>query len=80
MTTPIHSCLSDDRVGDVLAVMKQFQVRRVPVIDASGRLQGVISLNDIVLASAERREPQASDIVSAMAAICAHRRVETAVA
>jgi CBS domain-containing protein len=52
----------------------------LPVIDANGRLQGVISLNDIVLASTEKREPQASDVVATMAAICAHRRVETAVA
>jgi CBS domain-containing protein len=60
--------------------MKQFRVRRVPVLDAGGRLQGVLSLNDIVLASSEKREPKASDIVSTMAAICAHRSLQTAVA
>jgi CBS domain-containing protein len=60
--------------------MKQFQVRRVPVVDTSGRLQGVISLNDIVLASNDTQQPQASDIVSTMAVICAHRRVEAALA
>jgi CBS domain-containing protein len=80
MTAPIHACLSDDSVSDVLAAMKQCQIRRVPVIDTNGRLQGVIPLNDIVLASKEKREPEASDIVATMAAICAHRRVETAVA
>jgi CBS domain-containing protein len=80
MTAPIHACLSDDGIKDVLATMKQFRIRRVPVIDADGRLQGVISLNDIVLASSGKREPQASDIVSAMAAICAHRQIETVVA
>jgi CBS domain-containing protein len=80
MTTPIHACLADDSVSDVLATMRQCQIRRVPVIDANGRLQGVISLNDIVLASTEKREPQASDVIATMAAICAHRRVEAAVA
>jgi hypothetical protein len=40
----------------------------------------VISLNDLVLASNSMREPQASDIVSTMAAICAHQQVEAAVA
>jgi CBS domain-containing protein len=80
MTTPIHACLVDDSVSDVLAAMKQCQIRRVPVIDANGRLQGVISLNDIVLAATEKREPQASDIVATLAAICAHRRVEAAIA
>jgi CBS domain-containing protein len=80
MTTPIHACLPDDSIGDVLATMTRCQVRRLPVVDASGRLQGIVSLNDIVLASNDQRGPQASDIVSTMAAICAHRHVQTAVA
>jgi CBS domain-containing protein len=80
MTTTIHACMSDDSVSDVLATMKQFQVRRVPVIDGSGKIQGVISLNDLVLASNDKREPKASDVVSTMAAICGHRQIETAVA
>jgi CBS domain-containing protein len=80
MTAPIHACLSEDSISDVLATMRRFQVRRVPVVDVNGRLQGVISLNDIVLASNDTREPRASEVVATMAAICAHRRVETAVA
>lgn len=75
MATPIHACLADDNLSDVLATMRQFQVRRVPVVDDAGRLQGVISLNDIVLASHERRDPPASEVVATMAAICAHRQV-----
>jgi CBS domain-containing protein len=78
MTTPIHACLVDDSISDVLATMTQCRIRRVPVIDGNGRLQGVISLNDLVLASTAKREPHASDIVSTLAAICAHRRVATA--
>ena len=77
MTTPSRACRPDDNLGDVLATMRRFQVRRVPVVDGDGRLQGVISLNDIVLAASERREPQASDVVSTMAAICAHRPLAT---
>jgi CBS domain-containing protein len=80
MATPIHACMSDDNISDILATMKQFRIRRVPVIDASGTLQGVISLNDLVQASNVKQEPSASAIVSTMAAICAHRQVETAVA
>jgi CBS domain-containing protein len=80
MASPIHACLSDDSVSDVLATMKQFRIRRVPVIDANGTLQGVVSINDLVLASDATRAPQASEIVSTMAAICGRRRVEAAVA
>ena len=79
MTTPIHVCHSDATINDVLETMKQCRIRRVPVLDANGRLQGVISLNDIVLASTDKGGPKASAVVATMAAICAHRRVETAV-
>jgi CBS domain-containing protein len=80
MTTPVHACLLDDGLRDVLSKMKQFRVRRLPVIDTGGRLQGVLSLNDLVLASNEKREPKASEIVAAMGAICAHRKLDIAVA
>jgi CBS domain-containing protein len=80
MTTQIHACVADDSISDVLATMRRCQVRRVPVVDDHGTVQGVISLNDIVLASNDPRGPQPSAIVATMAAICTHRRVETAVA
>jgi CBS domain-containing protein len=80
MTSPIHACLPDDDINDVLATMKQSQIRRLPVIGADGRLRGVISLNDIVLASTDKREPRAADVIATMAAICAHRRIAAAVA
>jgi CBS domain-containing protein len=54
MTTPIHACLPDDNLSDVLETMKQFQIRRLPVLEADGRLRGVISLNDIVMASTDK--------------------------
>ncbi len=80
MTSAIHACHLSDSVKDVLATMKRCRIRRVPVLDHEGRLQGVISLNDLVLASTDRREPRASDVVATMAAICAHRKGEAAVA
>jgi CBS domain-containing protein len=74
MTSPIHACLPDDEISDVLATMKQSQIRRLPVIGADGRLRGVISLNDLVLASTDKREPRAADVIATIAAIGAHRR------
>jgi CBS domain-containing protein len=80
MTTPIQACLLDDSISDVLSAMRRFRIRRMPVIDAGRRLQGVISLNDIVLASNDKRDPKSAEVVATMAAICAHRPVEIAVA
>jgi CBS domain-containing protein len=77
ITGPVHTCRPDDTVSGALATMKQFKVRRLPVIDSTGRLQGVISMNDIVLASDRKRKPAAGEVVSAMAAICAHRTAGT---
>jgi hypothetical protein len=60
--------------------MKQFQVRRLPVIAADGTLKGVISMNDIVLASQQKEGPSSTEIVSTLAAICAHRPAKAAAA
>jgi hypothetical protein len=51
MTRPVPACLPDDSITDVLNAMKTSRIRRVPVIDDQGHLQGVISLNDIVIRS-----------------------------
>jgi CBS domain-containing protein len=76
-TGQVYACMPDERVIDALATMKEFKVRRLPVVDATGQLQGVISINDIVLASEQNRKPTPAELVSAIAAICAHRPVQT---
>lgn len=77
---PIHTSQPDDTVEKALATMKQFQVRRLPVIAADGTLKGIVSMNDIVLASQQKEGPAAADIVSTLAAICAHRPAKVAAA
>ncbi len=69
MVVTIHSCLPDASVGDVLATMKRFGVRRLLVIDSHRRLQGVVSISDIVRAMARGHSLNAMEIVSVMAAI-----------
>ena len=78
MSSPIHACLPTDKISDALATMKRFRIRRLVVVDADGHLQGVISINDIVLASDQKRAPAAKSIVSTLAAICAHRSITPA--
>jgi CBS domain-containing protein len=73
MTHPVHACVPDDEVADALRAMKQYKVRRMPVIDSNGAVKGVISMNDIVLASQQGLGPDAKDIVATLAAICVHR-------
>lgn len=80
MSTSVHACLMSDEVDAVLAAMKTHRIRRIPVLDANGHLQGVVSLNDVVRAVGKKGGPTATAVVATMAAICAPRAVEAAVA
>ena len=77
---PIHTSQPEDTTEKALAMMKQFQVRRLPVIAADGTLKGVVSMNDIVLSAQQKEGPAPADIVSTLAAICAHRPTKAAAA
>jgi CBS domain-containing protein len=47
MTADIRWCAEDDSVEDVLAEMGEQQVRRLPVLDASRRIVGIVALGDL---------------------------------
>ncbi len=43
---PVH-CQVNDGIDRVMALMEQYQVRRIPVVDEGGKLVGLISQGDI---------------------------------
>jgi CBS domain-containing protein len=45
----LFSCKADDDIHSALAIMSGAKVRRLPVIDNNGKLQGILSLDDVVL-------------------------------
>lgn len=47
MTADIVTCREDDDVSEAVARMAERKVRRMPVVDASGRLRGIIAQADI---------------------------------
>lgn len=47
MTREVKWCMADDSVEDVLRVMSQYQIRRMPVVDMQQHLVGMLSLGDI---------------------------------
>jgi CBS domain-containing protein len=47
MTTEIHCCRDDDDLGKAVRHMEQLQVRRLPVINKSKRMIGMLSLGDV---------------------------------
>ena len=48
MTTKVVCCSPDDSVEKVTELMQENQIRRIPVVNANGDLQGIVSLADIV--------------------------------
>jgi CBS domain-containing protein len=56
MTTKVVSCTSNDSVDRVTELMRENQIRRVPVVDEQHQLVGIVALADIV----ERATPKAT--------------------
>jgi len=48
MTDEIASCDPDAEITEAHAIMRENQVRRLPVLDEGSRLLGVLSLSDLV--------------------------------
>ena len=47
MTPGIHCCREDDALPEAVRHMKKLKVRRLPVINKSKRMVGILSLGDI---------------------------------
>jgi CBS domain-containing protein len=47
MTPGIHCCREDDDLAKAIHHMVELQVRRLPVIDQSKRMVGILSLGDV---------------------------------
>jgi len=77
MSERVRTCAPGDDVGAALRLMGETRVRRLPVVDASGRLAGILSIDDIV--SRAVNEPggvRPVDLVTAMQRICSRLEVE----
>lgn len=53
MSKPVVVVTEDTTLADVIKVMEENQIRRVPVVDASGCCCGIISQADVALASSD---------------------------
>jgi CBS domain-containing protein len=74
MTGQVFSITLDDDVDQALQLMQEHKIRRLPVVNPEGELEGVLSMNDIVLhAKSAKASPIAyADIVKTYQAICEH--------
>jgi CBS domain-containing protein len=68
-------CAPDDDVRKALKTMAQQQVHRLPVVDESGELKGILSMSDVVLqAKSETNGVFKDDVIRTLMAICEHRQ------
>jgi len=81
MARELKSCAPGASLGELEALMQAAQVRRIPVIDAKGRLLGIVTLGDLAkhAQSSPLHLPSVPGVAKTLAAI-SELRVPTAMA
>ena len=85
MTGAVHAVNPDDDIDQALQTMQAHQVRRLPIVNAAGELEGILSMNDVVL-NAEvngctaEDSVGADDVLNTYQAICRHPKPAAATA
>jgi len=74
----LFACKPEDDIHTALKTMQENKIRRLPVVGVDGTLEGILSMNDIVLKAEEPKEKKASelsyaDVVKTYKSICQHR-------
>lgn len=85
MNAPAIACRPADPIEKAEAAMREHRIRRVPVIDEGDRVTGILSLNDIVLATPQgggngggvragkQADVRPDEVLTTFATICQHR-------
>ncbi len=78
ITPRAYTCRVTDDVQSAMDIMRRHQVRRLPVVDEDGVLQGIVSTNDLILRAGETKgtaPPELSiiEVMRTLKAIHAHR-------
>lgn len=73
MSKELHSVQYGQPLRAAEALMKAKQVRRLAVLDRTGSVAGILSLNDLALASGREREIKPEEIADTLASICQPR-------
>jgi signal-transduction protein with cAMP-binding, CBS, and nucleotidyltransferase domain len=72
MTTPVLTCSPDDSLANALERMTDARIRRLPVLDdANATLEGIVSIDDIVLWGVQHGGVERKELLRALRAICA---------
>ena len=76
MSGHVYAADADEDIEQVLQTMREHKIRRLPVVNPAGELEGIVSMNDIVLhakAQNGKKPPiNYTDVVKTYQAICEH--------
>ena len=77
MTGQVYAVKPEDDVDEALREMQEHRIRRLPVVNVEGELEGILSMNDILLQAKKSNGAAAdsikySDVVKTYQAICGH--------
>ena len=64
MSSGVQSAKPDDDAKDVMALMAREQVRRIPIVDESGQVVGIVSQADIVREGDDKRAEKTIEAIS----------------
>jgi CBS domain-containing protein len=78
MSTNVVACQADHTIARAEQCMREHRVRRLPVLDDAGQLQGVISLTDFAREATQERRKKTknvsdADVGKTLSAICEPR-------
>lgn len=76
MSQEVRTCMPQDSVQEMLALMRTHQLRRLPVVDGMGHLLGVVTLGDIARApegQGQQAGRHAADVGFTLAEVSAPR-------
>ena len=76
MSQAVASCKAEDDANTAMHIMKEWRVRRLPVLDTRGQLAGILSVNDLAMRADARPGAAVSGqaFLDTFKAICAHTR------
>ncbi|MFN2453525.1 MAG: CBS domain-containing protein [Pyrinomonadaceae bacterium] len=74
----VYACHADDNAKAALDLMQRYKLRRLPVIGDGGVLQGILSINDVILHSKRGDDKKAKhvshkDVMETLKALSEHR-------
>jgi len=73
MSREVHAARLGQSVQTVEGLMRAKQVRRVPVVDDSGKIAGIVTVNDLALTAGKSRSVKPDELTNVLASICQPR-------